>query len=280
MTAMRASIPASIVLHAAIIGATLVAWNFAPPTPPTPPSIPISMVKIGPETNIEAAKALDVPDAQISPTPPQNAEGDPTPGDEMGVADSTNLKAPPPSKAVSDAPGPAKPVKPEDKPSPTTKSKDKSTDAKVQKGQEFDLAKMVNKATQKYSASTRNEQPTNAKDDTIGRKAFGKANQMAASATDALREQMKRCWRAPVDQANPERLIVTVKVFLNRDGSVQRAPTLVQPNPLPVGDRGMVLAWESAKRAILTCAPYDLPEESYEIWNDLTLRFDPREMSQ
>ena len=131
MTAMRASIPASIVLHAAIIGATLVAWNFTPPTPPTPPSIPISMVKIGPETNIEAAKALDVPDAQISPTPPQNAEGDPTPGDESGVTDSNNLKAPPLSKAVSEVPGPAKPVKPDEKPSQTSKSKDKTTDTKV-----------------------------------------------------------------------------------------------------------------------------------------------------
>jgi hypothetical protein len=274
----RASIPVSIVLHAAVIGATLVAWNFAPPTPPTPPSIPISMVQIGPETNLRAATALDVPDAEISPTPPQNADGEPTPGDEMGQQDSTNLKAPPPSKAVSDVPSLNKPVKPEDKPSPTTKSKDKSTDPKVKKGQEFDFDRMINKATQKYSAASRNEQPTNAQQAEIGNKAFGEANKMAASATDALREQMKRCWRAPVDQANPERLIVTVKVFLNRDGSVQKAPTLIRPNPLPVGDRGMVLAWESAKRAILSCAPYDLPEESYEIWNDLTLRFDPREM--
>jgi len=275
---MRASVPASIALHAALIGLTMIAWNYAPPSPPIPPSIPISMVKIGPETNIEAAKALDVPDAQEAPVPPQMSEGDPTPGDEMGNEKSNNLKAPPPSKAVSEVPGPVKPVKPEDKPSPSTTSKDKSTDRNVKKGQEFDLAKMVNKATQKYAAATKNEQPTNAKDDTIGRRSVGKANQMVASAEDALREQLKRCWRAPIDQPNPERLIVSVRVFLNRDGGIARDPKLEKPNPVPVGDRGMVIASENALRAVRTCAPYDLPQESYDIWKEVVLRFDPREM--
>lgn len=276
---MRAGVPASIALHALLFGASVFAWNLAPPSPPMPPSIPISMVKIGPETNIEAAKALENPDAQEAPTPPQIAEGDPTPGSESGVEESTNLKAPPPKQAVSDMPSDKKPVKADEKQTQAQNSKDKNApDRQVQKGQEFDFAKMVNKATQKYAASTKNDQPVNAKDDAIGRRAVGKANQMAASAEDALREQLKRCWRAPIDQPNPERLIITLRVFLNRDGTVSRAPTVEKPNPIPAGDRGMVIASENALRAVRTCAPYDLPDESFDIWKEVVLRFDPREM--
>ena len=50
---------------------------------------------------------------------------------------------------------------------------------------ESDFDRMINKATQKYSAASRNDQPTNAKQAEIGNKAFGDANKMAASATDA-----------------------------------------------------------------------------------------------
>ncbi|MET0545945.1 MAG: hypothetical protein ABWZ40_06515 [Caulobacterales bacterium] len=279
---MRAGVPASIVLHVGVIVFSVIAWNLTPPAPAIPPSIPISMVKIGPETNLKAHSAEEDPEAIETPVPPQAGEGDPTPGSEAGDESSTNLKAPPPKNAAAEKPTPAPktPEKPQDKQIVSTKKDKAAPDTKVQKGQEFDFAKMVNKATQTYNAKSKTDSAPNAEKADIGNKSFGAADKMAASAKDAILEQLKRCWRAPADQANPERLIVTVKVFLNRDGSVQRAPTLEKPNPLPVGDRGMVIAWENAKRAVLTCAPYDLPQESYDLWNDLTLRFDPREMAQ
>jgi colicin import membrane protein len=37
-------------------------------------------------------------------------------------------------------------------------------------------------------------------------------------------------------------------------------------------------AAESARRAILQCAPYSLPAEKYEAWADVIVHFDPSEM--
>jgi hypothetical protein len=37
-------------------------------------------------------------------------------------------------------------------------------------------------------------------------------------------------------------------------------------------------AAENAKRAINQCSPFQLPPRKYNVWRQLTLRFDPREM--
>jgi hypothetical protein len=281
---MRGGIFISLILHAAALFAGVIAWNAAPPSPPMPPSIPISMVKIGPETNIIAARPKDPQDeGQVLPVPPQEDAGDPTPGTPDGDPKSSNLKPPPPREAVSEIPGPKKPQTPPQKPAAAAvDSKDKKAkpDTKTKKGMDFDqLAKLIDKAKQSDTAKTKTETPPNApKEDVLGRKSIGKANAMAATAEDALREQLKRCWRAPIDQPNPERLVVSVRVYLSRDGGLAREPKLEKPNPLPVGDRGMVIASENALRAVRTCAPYDLPEESFDLWKEVVLRFDPREM--
>ena len=37
-------------------------------------------------------------------------------------------------------------------------------------------------------------------------------------------------------------------------------------------------AAENAKRAINVCSPFRLPQGKYQVWRELTLRFNPREM--
>jgi hypothetical protein len=46
------------------------------------------------------------------------------------------------------------------------------------------------------------------------------------------------------------------------------------------GNPFMRAAAESARRAIVTCAPYKLPPEKYSLWRDITIAFDPRQMTQ
>jgi hypothetical protein len=47
-----------------------------------------------------------------------------------------------------------------------------------------------------------------------------------------------------------------------------------------LSDPFKLAAAESAWRAVRNpqCNPYDLPRDKYEIWKDLTLTFNPREM--
>ena len=37
-------------------------------------------------------------------------------------------------------------------------------------------------------------------------------------------------------------------------------------------------AAENARRAVISCAPFRLPPRKFEIWRDMTLVFDPRQM--
>jgi hypothetical protein len=38
------------------------------------------------------------------------------------------------------------------------------------------------------------------------------------------------------------------------------------------------IAAESARRAVLRCAPYSLPAEKYDAWREVIINFDPREL--
>jgi colicin import membrane protein len=38
------------------------------------------------------------------------------------------------------------------------------------------------------------------------------------------------------------------------------------------------VAAESARRAILRCQPYRLPIAKYDVWKDVEVNFDPRDM--
>ena len=73
-----------------------------------------------------------------------------------------------------------------------------------------------------------------------------------------------------------EGMVVGRRVLVNRDGRVRRGES--------VGVVGMVQdgffrsAAENAKRAISRCSPFRLPLRKYDVWRQLTLRFDPRQM--
>jgi len=98
------------------------------------------------------------------------------------------------------------------------------------------------------------------------------------SVINIIRAQMEVCWDNVVDLPNPERLNVTVRMELNRDGTIRNDVRLVSPARAPIGDRPMQVAIERALRATRKCAPYRLPEDalaSYEDWKDVTLNIGP-----
>jgi hypothetical protein len=71
---------------------------------------------------------------------------------------------------------------------------------------------------------------------------------------------------------------VTLRLQLARDGAVARPPEIVAQ----AGETDPALRRpfdESAKRAVLQCAPLRLPPELYDAWRDVELNFDPRELA-
>ncbi len=100
---------------------------------------------------------------------------------------------------------------------------------------------------------------------------------MTMSEIDAIRYQIQQCWTIPAGARDARNLVVRIKVFLNTDGSLAKAPEIVSGKQS--GDPFYRTAAESARRAVQKCAPLkNLPADKYSRWRELTLTFNPRDM--
>jgi hypothetical protein len=97
---------------------------------------------------------------------------------------------------------------------------------------------------------------------------------MTLSEIDAFKQRIQSCWRAPPGATSAEELRTEVRIRLNRDGSLLGTPQIVARPP----GRYQTTAPESVVRAILVCAPYDLPTEKYAEWQEIEFVFYPVDM--
>lgn len=105
--------------------------------------------------------------------------------------------------------------------------------------------------------------------------AEGHAMTLSLSELDMLRRRLADCWHVPVGVQRARDLIVTVHIQLRRDGSLQAQPQVINTSMHPA----FRVASESAVRAVQECAPFTfLPVSKYEVWQDITLDFNPEEM--
>ena len=94
--------------------------------------------------------------------------------------------------------------------------------------------------------------------------------------SELIRRKVEGCWNVPAGAREAENLLVEIRVVLNRDGSVYRADIVDNGR---MGDSFYRVAAESARRAVHICSPFsELPVDRYDIWQSLTLRFNPKEM--
>ncbi|MCW5717868.1 MAG: hypothetical protein KIS68_08575, partial [Bauldia sp.] len=97
-----------------------------------------------------------------------------------------------------------------------------------------------------------------------------------AALVGMIRDAVGRCWNPP-QSPNPADVRVVLQFRLNRDGTVQNLPTVVERPNSPYA----AAAADSAQRAVYVCAPYQLPAELYDGpdgWQEMRVTFDPREM--
>ena len=85
----------------------------------------------------------------------------------------------------------------------------------------------------------------------------------------AVASQVMRCWTPDMKSHD----IVVLDIHLKRDGTLAQPPQLNltrSDSTLPSPD-----ATAAAMRAVVHCAPYQLPDSLYERWKDQTVTFDP-----
>ncbi len=262
---------ASFVLHAAVF--VFFAWRLQEALVPvgTIPSVPVALVTLDEYTNIvKVDPATPAPEILVGDPVPVEGEGNEP---EAGAAEA-------PLGAIAEP----EPV-PQDDPAVTDPRFDvkEPTAERPADSDDFDLdaiSKIIKDKKGSGSTQVPEKPPTRraATSPERPRPAIGQATGLTATIQDYILAQMVRCWRKPDEQPQYQRLIVTIRVRLTPSGALDGDPRLVSPATPPYGDRPMLVAIENALRAARVCAPYRLPPEAqdrYNEWKILDMRFVP-----
>ena len=93
-----------------------------------------------------------------------------------------------------------------------------------------------------------------------------------------VKQQIKPCWNIPGGLKGAQKMKISIRIRLKRDGSLLGSPRVVDTVRLGQDELFKVMA-ESAVRALLNprCSPFKLPLKDYKFWKDIILNFDPSE---
>jgi len=104
----------------------------------------------------------------------------------------------------------------------------------------------------------------------------GHAAQLSQSELDALRAKLISLWNPPPAVSNnPDQYVVTIRIRLSRDHRLVGQPEVLNSGEGPLFEATR----DSAVRAVIHGQPYDmLSQTTYDVWRDITLNFNPRDV--
>ena len=105
----------------------------------------------------------------------------------------------------------------------------------------------------------------------VGKALGSRPTTLSPQELDAMSVQAKRCWKIPAGWTDPHQVTVTVRFRLNRDGTLDGTPDVVE---FPASELGKTAAL-GAIHAVVECGPFRLPADKYDQWRDVQLRFAP-----
>ena len=268
---LKRSLIASGALHVAVIAAASFAWPHAFELSEEPSDvIPVELLTVAETTNVVAKVVEEPPEPQPEAQPP--APPPPPPPEEVEVApplpEEKPTPPPEPPKVVESKPPPAPPV-PRQRPKPEPPQPQFSVDS---------VLALLDKNAPKQPPTL--PAPPQAQVAETAQKGIGAQNASTMDLRDALLSQIRECWNVPVGAPTPEKLIVQVRVFLARDGSLAQPPLLEpQTRAAAASNPYMRTAAEAALRAVNVCEPYKLlPTDRYDAWREIVMTFDPSRM--
>ncbi len=110
---------------------------------------------------------------------------------------------------------------------------------------------------------------------------------LTISETDAIAGRLRECWNFDPGGRNVENMVVEIRAYLNKDGSIREVRIL--DTARYNSDPHFRAVAESARRAVYSCSNRNnvniykiFPEkyaDKYNLWNTLLLRFDPMDSS-
>ncbi|MDP6109208.1 MAG: energy transducer TonB [Rhodospirillales bacterium] len=300
---MRTSILYSILLHAAIVAVTIYGLP-AIRKPPTIQDIPIvvEVVEITAKTSLPSKQELkpkpEEKKLEVKPPPPppkvEKAPPQPAPQPEPEAV----AAAPPPKPKPKEKPKPKPKPKPKSKAKPKPKAPVRLAKAKPRrkprppdqfasllKNLEQDLRKSEPK--KKAKVKKKDKPKTDFQElisKSLARRTTGHdpSERITLSERDALvnaiKRQLEPCWNLPAGAKSAGDMVIEIKVSVNPDGKVRTAD-LINAGRIN-SDSFYRASAESALRAVNNprCNHLKLPPDKYNVWKDLTLTFNPRDM--
>lgn len=290
---MKAGLVISACIHAALLVWGVISFAARPLEAKPTDALPVDIISTSEFSQLTAG-VKNAPKVE-TPKPLVDKVGEQKPVEEVKpkVVDKPEIKtaAAPPEQAPTPEPKPKPDTKPEKKPEPKTdpiaerlkreeqqrKLADAKAKAEAKKKQEqqpkFDanqIAALLDKrdATRPTATGEMLASPS------LGVPA-GAAPKLSQSELDAMRAKLMQLWSPPVGVARPEELIVKVRIRLKPDGTLSDWPVVLATGKSEQG----VIARESAVRAIIRGQPYTmLSPATYEMWKEIEITFDPRDM--
>lgn len=286
---MQPGVTISSIGHAAILGWGLVTFAVTPLETPRTEAMPVDLVSISefaelragsktakaaPEQKQKAEKVAEpkpVTDSEKKPVdkpePKKEAAAPPPPPPEPKPTEPKAEQKPEPKAEEVRVPEPPK------KPAPPKLVEQVKPQNQQAKQRDFNPDRIAALLDKREPARQRTTGETPSPVATLG-VTVGTASRLSQSEIDALRAQIQACWNPPVGAENAQELIVRLRIQFRPDGTLSAEPELMNRGTSPY----FRVATESAMRAVRRCQPYTMPSAKYDIWKDVEVTFDPRDM--
>jgi hypothetical protein len=245
-----------------------------PPSAEVSEPAPVVKAKAQPE---KSNKETPVPTNEISSLnePPKPVKSE-KPEDSPAKADAGQKSAKLPEEAplpiLRPKPPKAKTAKTKQrkKPDEIKKAIEKASTKKEEPSNEDKIAALLNK---KDPSATGKKRST--KKASLGSEKSNSSAKLSRGEMDSLRGAIEQCWTVPAGLSEIEDMRVTITMNLAKDGSIEGKVDIKAAGGQSQTRRAFA---ESARRAVLRCAPYNLPKDKYDTWSQVVVNFDPSQM--
>lgn len=280
-TGISSALVVSLLFHAAVIVVGTFGLPFITRQPePISAPIPIEMVEISDRTMtdkpVERAAIKPTEDEKKEPpkpeperpkqAPKQTAETPPRPSSSTVEEVTLPDKAKPPEKKLE---------KPVEKP-PTPKRRPAPVETAKEPSQEDMMQALLKNLQEAKPDPAKGEGTAAATSQQAQPLPLGE--RLTISERDALALQLRNCWNVLAGARYAENLVVDIKMFMNPDGTLQRAVIVDQIRYNT--DSIFRAAADSAMRAVRdpNCTPLRLPPGKYNDWKVINATFDPSQI--
>ncbi len=253
----------SIALHAAVIGAFYLSIPYWKKDVVENPPVIVDLVEVADLTAAPPKPTPKVDEQPPTPTPepPKPTEEAAPKQDEPPPPEPKPQPPPPPPPKPEPAPPPPKVPPPPPKPQPPKKKDDMAQ-----------LEQLL-KSMQKNQPQKPTEQnPNTAK--TTNNQATATSDRATMTELDAIRTHIEGCWRVDPGEEGIENLSAEIRVFINPDGSVQRADIIDTARLFT--DRRFQTFANSARISVLSCKGIPITAQHYNELKEMVLNFSPQ----